>query len=66
MTVCTNQRRLRAAFFMPDKGGKEAVMDDRQVHTHQEQGDTMPPDGIPAVTVEAAEQALKEGARKNG
>lgn len=51
---------------MPDKGGKEIVMDDRQVHTHQEQGDTMPPDGIPAVTAEDAEQALKEGARENG
>ena len=50
---------------MPDKGGKEAAMDG-EVHTHQEQGDTPPPDGIPAVSAEAAEQALEKGALSNG
>lgn len=39
-------------------------MADHQVHEHQPQGDSLPPD-IPVVTVEDAKQALK-GEPDNG
>ena len=41
-------------------------MDDHQVHTHQDQGDSPPPDGIPAVDADAAVQALMKGPLKDG
>lgn len=40
-------------------------MADRQVHEHQPQGETPPPDGIPVVSAEQAAQAL-EGGQDNG
>lgn len=41
-------------------------MDDHQVHTHQDQGDSPPPDGIPAIDADAAVQDLEEEAGKDG
>lgn len=40
-------------------------MADHQVHEHQPQGETLPPDDIPVITAEEAAQAL-EGGQDNG
>ncbi|WP_267431435.1 MULTISPECIES: hypothetical protein [unclassified Bifidobacterium] len=37
----------------------------RQVHEHQPQGESLPPEGVPVVSSEEAAQAL-EGGRDNG